>query len=99
MIQLLLLWLLTAILLCGGVNGHVWHQRHDDIDGEAESDQSGNSVSLSGDGTTLAIGAPFNDATDESAGHVRVFRDDGTAWMQLGDDIDGEKAYDISVRF
>ena len=34
-----------------------WEQQGADIDGEAASDQSGWSVSLSSDGTTVAIGA------------------------------------------
>lgn len=44
-----------------------------DIDGEAMSDYSGTSISLSSDGSTIAIGAPGNDGTDDSAGHVRVY--------------------------
>ncbi len=35
-----------------------WTRLGDDIDGEAAGDQSGYSVSLSADGTILAIGAP-----------------------------------------
>jgi hypothetical protein len=31
-----------------------------DIDGEATNDESGSSVSLSADGSTVAIGAPYN---------------------------------------
>ena len=38
-------------------NGTSWSQLGSDIDGEAASDYSGYSVSLSSDGTTLAIGA------------------------------------------
>ena len=52
---------------------------------------SGWSVSLSADGTKVAIGAIGNDGTDtESAGHVRIYNYNGTAWTQLGADIDGE---------
>ena len=43
-----------------------------DIDGEAANDESGYRVALSADGTTLAIGAPWNDVTN--AGHVRVYK-------------------------
>ena len=45
-----------------------------DIDGEAANDESGTSVSLSSDGTTVAIGATKNDGTDTDAGHVRVYK-------------------------
>ena len=37
-----------------------------DIDGEAASDESGRSVSLSADGTIVAIGSPFNDGVNGS---------------------------------
>jgi hypothetical protein len=44
-----------------------------DIDGEAHSDQSGRSVSLSSDGKTVAIGAYGNDGNGSFSGHVRVY--------------------------
>jgi len=37
-------------------NGTVWTQRGGDIMGEANGDESGRSVSLSADGSTVAIG-------------------------------------------
>jgi hypothetical protein len=97
MIHFLLL-MLTVMLVCDGVNGQIWLQHGSDIDGEAENDQSGYTVAMSGDGTTMAVGASKNDDNGDNAGHVRVFRDDGTTWVQLGNDIDGEMADDESVR-
>ena len=44
-----------------------------DIDGEAAGDFSGYSVSLSSDGSTVAIGANGNDGAGSDAGHVRVY--------------------------
>ncbi len=45
-----------------------------DIYGEAAGDNSGTSVSLSGDGTRVAIGTRNNDPDGKSsAGHVRVY--------------------------
>ena len=45
-----------------------------DIDGEAAGDQFGRSVSMSADGTTFVVGAPFNNGFNGSAsGHVRVY--------------------------
>ena len=44
-----------------------------DIDGEAINDRSGYALSLSSDGTIVAIGAPYNDGTGIDAGHVRVY--------------------------
>ena len=75
-----------------------WDQKGADIDGEAAGDNSGYSVSLSDDGTTVAIGAVRNDGTAIDAGHVRVYEwNSGTSsWDQKGADIDGEAADDDS---
>jgi len=67
-----------------------------DINGEAASDQSGYSVSLSSDGTIVAVGAPYNDGNGSDSGHVRVYEYSGSSWSQLGADINGEAASDIS---
>ena len=77
-------------------NGTNWIQAGNDIYGEATNDRSGWSVSLSGDGSTVAIGAPKNDGTGSDAGHVRLYEWDGTVWTQVGADIDGEATGDES---
>jgi hypothetical protein len=74
----------------------VWTQLGNDIDGEGINDNSGCSVSLSADGSTVAIGAKNNDGNGSNSGHVRVFSYSGSTWTQLGSDIDGEAAYDAS---
>ena len=51
-----------------------WTQRGADIDGEAASDQSGSIVSLSADGSIVAIGAIGNDVNGGNSGHVRVYK-------------------------
>lgn len=79
----------------GGHEGD-WIQLGQDMDGEAAGDQAGQSVSLSGDGNTLVIGAPLNDGNGDASGHARVYRFDGTSWTQLGQDIDGEASFDRS---
>ena len=79
--------------------GSSWTQRGDDLDGEAGSDLSGSKggVSLSADGSVLAIGAPDNDGAGvNDAGHVRVYEWDDTDWVRRGNDIDGENANDES---
>jgi hypothetical protein len=89
----------------GSESGHVrvydwdgtnWTQRGADIDGEALYDLSGQSVSLSNDGNTVAIGAPQNDGNGNDSGHVRVYDWDGTSWTQRGSDINGEAGGDYS---
>ena len=79
-----------------GWSGTSWTQLGGDIDGEAEYDNSGISVSLSSDGERLAIGAPGNDGNGTDAGRVRVYGWSGTSWTQLGGDIDGEAADEFS---
>jgi len=54
-----------------------------DIDGEAAGDYSGASVSLSSDGTTVAIGARGNNGNGTSAGHVRIYEYTAGRWSQV----------------
>lgn len=69
-----------------------WELLGNDIQGEAASDLFGSSVSLSSEGTTVAIGGVFNAAAAKLAGYVRVFRYDSVTneWAQSGADIDGD---------
>lgn len=69
-------------------NGTSWLQKGSDINGEAANDESGTSVSMP-DARTIAIGAPLNDGGTTDAGHVRVFRWNGSGWLQKGSDING----------
>ena len=75
-----------------------WVQQGVDIDGEAANDNSGSSVSLSADGSRVAIGATQNDGTADFAGHVRVYEFISGTWEQQGADIDGENGDDLSGR-
>jgi hypothetical protein len=77
-------------------DGMTWQQLGDDIDGEAQGDNSGISVALNEDGTVVAIGAYGNDAGGMDRGHARVFQWNGTSWQQMGADIDGEADSDWS---
>ena len=71
-----------------------WSQLGQDIDGEAAHDQSGYSVSLSSDGSRVAIGAIGNDGNGSSSGHVRIYDYNGSSWVQVGGDIDAEAEND-----
>ena len=76
--------------------GNVWTQIGNDIDGEASIDQSGRSVSLSADGSIVAIGAGRNHGINGIySGHVRVYKNSNDSWVQIGNDIDGEGSSDI----
>ena len=72
-----------------------WKQVGSDIDGEAPHDQSGYAVSLSGDKSTLVVGAFKNDGNGVDSGHVRAYRfEESKGWVQIGKDIDGESEGD-----
>lgn len=76
--------------------GTAWAQRGNDIDGESGEDQSGFSVSLSSNGDSVAIGAPFASDAGNSSGSVRVYDWNGISWTQRGSDIDGEGVNDAT---
>ncbi|KAL3809129.1 hypothetical protein ACHAXA_005514 [Cyclostephanos tholiformis] len=70
--------------------GSIWKQRGQNITGEGKGDMFGNSVSLSGDGKVLAVGALYG---NEDSGQVQIYRwedDGGTSWKPLGQIIHGE---------
>lgn len=75
-------------------NGTTWVQRGTDIIGDASNNQFGQVVSLSSNGTVLAVAAPFNDGStndpNDNRGRVKIYQWNGTAWNQLGANIDGE---------
>ena len=62
-------------------DGSSWNQVGDAILGSAESDHSGYSVALSGDGKTVAIGAKdHDDGANGNAGQVRVYHNENGIW-------------------
>ncbi len=73
-----------------------WTQIGSNLNGEAEGDKSGWSVSLSNDGSIVAIGALYNDGNGTHSGHTRIYKNNLGTWTQVGDDIDGEETYDYS---
>jgi hypothetical protein len=75
-------------------SGSNWTQMGEDLDGEAAQDIFGASISLSGDGSRVAIGASQNDDNGANSGHVRVFEWTGSTWRQLGSDLAGEVGND-----
>ena len=74
-------------------NGNSWVRLGGDIDGEAAYDRSGNSISLNGDGTILAIGAKDNNGLNiggSNSGGARVYLWSGNSWSQRGNDLNGD---------
>jgi hypothetical protein len=72
-----------------------WEQLGSVIVGEAIFDNFGTSVSLSAEGSIVAIGAVGSNDNGDDSGHVRVFQFDydAEAWVQVGTDIIGPFAY------
>lgn len=70
----------------------------DNIIGESATENSGTSLSLSADGSVIAIGAPNNDDNGENSGLVRIFKNIASVWVQVGQDINGEELYDACGR-
>ena len=67
--------------------GGDWTILGGDINGAMAGDRFGRAVSLSNNGSVLAIGGPIN---NDSAGHVRIYTYSGGNWSQQGDDIVGD---------
>ena len=61
-------------------SGSSWSQLGSDIDGEAAGDQAGNAVSLSSDGTIVAVGAWSNNGNGTDSGHTRVYQYANSTW-------------------
>eukprot|EP00979_Chaetoceros_neogracilis_P013229 scaffold3742_cov267-Chaetoceros_neogracile.AAC.1 len=91
------------IITVGGPSGHdaghvrvfeyiggSWNQLGPVINGDMPDDGFGYSVSMSGDGRTIAAGAVQNGRTEAGSGYARVFEYSSESWNQLGGDIDGE---------
>ena len=100
--------LAVGAILANGVNGvdsgrvHVyqwisntsWQPLGSTLDGAGANDWFGISLTLSDDGTILAVGGWRNDAGGSNAGHVRVFAWKGSDWTQRGNDLAGSSPND-----
>lgn len=68
-------------------------QLGNDIDGLFSGDQLGRAVSISNNGTRVAVGAPFyDDGSNNDAGQVRIFDLVANVWTQVGNAITGPEA-------
>jgi hypothetical protein len=75
-----------------GVSNGVWSQIGQDLNGETSGDQTGRDVSLSADGSIVAIGEPFNNDLGYTSGQVRVFKNINNSWVKIGNDLYGDHA-------
>ena len=73
----------------------IWKQVGSDINGWSTDDYFGGSVSISDDGSVLAIGASRNDAFVTDRGHVRVYELlNPDLWIPRVGELYGKKDYD-----
>ena len=74
-----------------------WTQIGSDLFGDKTGDGFGfTGISLSSDGSILAVGASTNDDNGTDSGHVQIFENLNNSWSQVGSAIAGEAAYDQS---
>ncbi len=76
--------------------GGVWVKVGEDIYGENSGDEIGRGVSLNATGDIIAIGSHRNGDGGYRSGHVKVYQLNGSNWNQLGSNIVGEAAGDLS---
>ena len=90
------IFLLLLFLIALTMNGYSqsWLQMGEDIEGQQNWESSGYFIAISDDGTTVVIGAPYNDEAAEDAGKARVYHWEASSWMQRGKDFDGANAFD-----
>ena len=84
-------------------DGESWQQLGSNLEGESDRELFGSAVSLSSDGTTLAVGAPGfakddGNEVEVSAGRVRIFRlgdvEGKQSWIELGGPLEGVSSFD-----
>lgn len=75
-----------------GLSNGSWGQIGAPVNAESGGDQTGQSVSLSEDGSILVIGEPFNNDLGFTSGQVRVFKNINNNWTQVGQDLFGQNA-------
>ena len=73
--------------------GSEWQQVGSDIVGTG-GENAGSALGFSFDGTTLVVGAHFNDENGIDAGQVRVYKEITGNWQQVGGSINGDTILD-----
>ncbi len=89
-------YLILFIASYNSLQAQNWIQFGNDIDGENEKEYFGSALSISSDGTTIAIGSPYHDGNGKNSGIVRVFKYYKNNWKQVGQDILGGSKDDFS---
>lgn len=90
--------LIGLLLALASLQAQIWNQIGNAIEGEAAGDNFGWSLSLSADGSVLAIGGPRSDVNGRNSGHVRIFENRDGTWSQVGGAIKGESEFSFAGR-
>lgn len=80
----------------------MWDLLGQTLMGNVQGDLYGFALDLSGDGSTLVVGAPSSGISGPTSGRVFAFRIDGMSWELLGQPFDGDDeaffaGYDVSL--
>lgn len=67
--------------------GNNWQQIGNTILGKQQTEQFGLSLSISDDGNSLIVGAPYNDENGSDTGSARLYKLINNFWVQQGDDF------------
>ncbi len=74
-----------------------WVQKGQDIDGISGNNWAGTSVAISDDGNVVAVGEQYNsNAGIGASGLTRIFSFQNGSWVQLGQNIYGQTAFEYS---
>src|SRR5690554_2541769 len=76
------------VFLCAFSLNAQWQQVGSDLFGQ-EDYYFGGAVSLTADGTLMAVGSNDSDVNGASSGEVNVFVYNGTEWIERGESLKG----------
>lgn len=81
------------------LNGTWWDRLGQIIEGYSNSDELYSFeqavVSLSDDGTIMALGTPFSADNGDLSGEVRIYKYTGGSWIQLGESIFSDEGFNF----
>jgi hypothetical protein len=80
-------------------SGTSWSQVGGDITGVNNYDYAGWSVDISSDGSRVVVGLRGADGNGSNSGTTRIYDYNGTTWVQVGGDIEGDAANDYAGSF
>lgn len=101
--RLVIKFKIALIILLSPILTHAqWDQIGSTVVGSAVDDSFGWSTAINAEGDIMVTGGHFNEVMGYNSGHARVFRWDGTDWVQLGNDLfgsdsDGWFGYTVAI--